>query len=47
MTHSGLSVTGMQRFMASLEVPPVSASTLKKRERDIGVTIEIFAKKLV
>ena len=35
----------MQKFMASLEVPPVSARTLKKRERKIGVTIEKVAKK--
>ena len=45
MIHSGLSVTGMQKFMVSLEVPPVSARTLKKREREIGVTIEKVAKK--
>ena len=37
MIHSGLSVTGMQKFMASLEVTPVSARTLKKSERGIGV----------
>ena len=40
MIHSGSSVTGMQKFMASLEIPPVSARTLKKRERETGVTIE-------
>ena len=47
MIHSGLSVTGMQKFMVSLEVPPVSARTLKKREREIGVTIEKVAKKIL
>ena len=31
--HSGLSVTGMQKFMVSIEVPPVSSRTLKKREK--------------
>ena len=45
MIDSGLSVTGMQKFMASLEVLPVSARTLTKREREIGVTIEKVAKK--
>ena len=45
MIHSGLSVTGRKKFMASLEVPPVSARTLKNREREIGVTIEKVAKK--
>ena len=45
MIHSGLSVTGLQKFMASSEVPPVNARTLKKREREIGVTIEKVAKK--
>ena len=45
MIHSGLSITGMQKFMASLEVPPVSVKTLKNREREIGVTIENVAKK--
>ena len=34
----------MQKFMTSLEVPPVNARTLKKREREIGVTIEKVAK---
>ena len=37
--------TGMQKFMESLEVPPVSARTLKKREREIGVTIKRVVKK--
>ena len=45
MIHSGLSITGMQKFMARLEVPPVSVQTLKNREREIGVTIENVAKK--
>ena len=45
MIHSELSVTGMQKFMASLEAPPASARTLKKREREIEVTIEKAAKK--
>ena len=45
MIDSGLSVTGMQKFMASLEVLSVSARTLTKREREIGVTIEKVAKK--
>ena len=38
--HSGLSVTGMQKFMESLEVPPFSVRILKLRESEIGVTIE-------
>ena len=45
MIHSGLSVAGMQKFMARLEVPPTSARILKKRETEIGVTIEKNAKK--
>ena len=31
MIHSVLSVTGIKKFMANLEVPPVSAKTLKKK----------------
>ena len=42
--HSGLSVTGMHKFMAS-SLAPVSTRALKKREREIGVTIENVAKK--
>ena len=42
---SGLLVTGMQKFMTSSEVPTVSAKTLKKREREIGVTIKKGARK--
>ena len=38
MIHSVLSVTGMQKFMASLKVLPDSGRTLKKREREIGVS---------
>ena len=45
--HFELSVTGMQKYMASLELPPVSARTLKMREIEIGVTIEKVAKNLV
>ena len=45
MIHSGLSVTGMQKFMASLKVLPDCGRTLKKREREIGVTVEKVAKK--
>ena len=33
--------------MATLELPPVSARTLKMREIEIGVTIEKVAKNLV
>ena len=45
MIHSVLSVTGMHKFMASLDVPPVRVRTLKKREREIGITIEKVAKR--
>ena len=45
MIQSELSVTGMQKFMASLEVPTVSVRTLKRREREIGVKMEKVAKK--
>ena len=31
MINSVLSVTGIKKFMASLEVPPVSAKALKKK----------------
>ena len=44
MIHSGLSVTGMQKFVESLEVSPVSATASEKREREIGVIIEKVAK---
>ena len=43
--HSGLSVTGMQKFMANLEVPPVSAITLKKRKIEIRAAMEKVVKK--
>ena len=42
--NSGLSVTGMHKFTASLEIPPVRARTLKKREREIGVTEKVAEK---
>ena len=45
--NSGLSVTGMQKYMASLEVPTVSASILKNREIEIRVTIEKVVKKVM
>ena len=32
---------GMQKFMASLEAPPVSARTLKRSEREIAVTEKV------
>ena len=35
----------MQKYMASLEIPPVRARALKKREWQIGVTVEKLAKK--
>ena len=47
MTDLGLPVTGMQKFMANLEVLPVSARTLKKKEREVEVTIEEVAKKIL
>ena len=37
----------MQKYMASLEVPTVSASILKNREIEIGVTIEKVVKKVM
>ena len=44
MIHSGLSVTEMHKFMAS-SLAPVSTRALKKREREIGVSIENVPKK--
>ena len=44
MINSGLSVTGMQKFVESLEVSPVSARASKKRERDIGAIKKKVAK---
>ena len=44
MIHSVLSVTGIKKFMANLEVPPVSVKTLKKKEKEIRVTRGKFAK---
>ena len=44
MIHLGLSVTKMQKLMASLEVPLVNGRTLKKWEREI-VTLEQDPKK--
>ena len=38
---------GMQTYMASLEVPTVTARTLKNRKREIRVTIEKGAKNFV
>lgn len=40
-----LSVSGMQKYMANLEISPVITRALKKKEREIGVTIEKIAKK--
>ena len=45
MIHSGLLVTGMQKFKATLKVPLVSVRTLIKKEREITVIIEKVAKK--
>ena len=42
--NSGLSVTGMHKFTASLEIPPDRARTLKQREREIGVTEKVAEK---
>ena len=39
-----LRVTGIQKFMTSLDVPPVSAKKIEKRE--IGVTIRKLLKDL-
>ena len=44
MIHSGSSVTGMQKYMKSLEVPPIIVRTLKKQERETGITIGKFPK---
>ena len=46
MIHSGFSVTGMKKIMESLAVPPVSARTLKKKEKEMGITIEKLPKNL-
>lgn len=43
MLHAGLSQTAVQRFLATLEVPPPARSTLKIREREVGPVIERVA----
>ena len=42
--HAGLSYTGAQRFLSSLEVPTPDYKTIKRREREIGTTIEEVGK---
>ena len=38
MINFGLSVTGMQKHIASIKVPPFTSGALKKRERETGIT---------
>ena len=47
MIHSGLSVTEMEKYKSSSEVPSVSGRTMKKREIEIGVTKKTLLKSLI
>lgn len=40
MIHAGLASTALNRYFAAINVPPVSQTTIKKREREIGPQIE-------
>ena len=41
--HSGIGVHALERFMNAIEVPPASKTTIKAREREIGVHFESVA----
>lgn len=43
MYHSGIAATAMRNFLAAMEVPSMSNSTLKKREREIAESIHTVA----
>ena len=38
--HGGLSFTGAERFLATLQIPPPDRKTMKRREKEIGSAIE-------
>ena len=44
MVHAGLGSSALNRYFASINVPPLSIKGTKKREREIGPTIEKLAK---
>ena len=39
MINSGLSASGTQKYMSTIEVRPVTAKTLKRHEREIGMKV--------
>ena len=43
MLHVGLSQTAVQRFVATMEVPPPARMTLKTRENEVGPVNERVA----
>ena len=43
MVHSGLGETHVNNFLTSMNLPPISHKTLKKREREVGPIIEKVA----
>ena len=45
MLHAGLSQTAVQRFLATLQIPPPARTTLKIREREVGPAFERVAEK--
>ena len=44
MIHAGIGETHINAFLTTMAIPPISFNTLKKRERDIGPSIELTAK---
>ena len=41
--HGGLSFTGAERFLATLQIPPPDQKTMKRREREVGSAVENVA----
>ena len=44
MLHTGTGPSGVRRFMHGIEVPTISETSLKKREREVGPVLEKLAR---
>jgi len=45
MIHAGIGVTHVNAFLTSVNIPPIDAKNMKRKEREIGPAIESLAKK--
>ena len=44
---AGIGETHLNTILTTLNIPPMSRSTFKKREREVGLAVEHVAKKAV